>query len=136
HADAHHYRSHGDPLYRYESHGQRLLHLEAAPLRDFYVPLRLHHSVGLDDHHRHLYQRAWLAMVLAGANMGSQSTHLRGEPRSAGSVRHHLEPGQSHFWISDRGRLLRAGRIPRLLAVPSLYAEGFQAHEPAAILDH
>src|SRR5438309_1597822 len=80
HADPHHRRINGDSIHRHQPEGQRLLHLEAAPLCDLHIPVRLHHSVGLDDHHRHLHSRARLAMVLAGANVGSQSIDLRGEP--------------------------------------------------------
>ncbi len=36
----------------------------------FHVWLR--HSVGRDDHHWDVHSRSWLAMVLAGADVGSQ----------------------------------------------------------------
>ena len=52
----------------------------------FDFSFRLHHSVGRDDHHRNVHSRARLAMVLAGADLGSQSPDLRSEPRLARPV--------------------------------------------------
>src|SRR5258707_12279817 len=66
-----------DALPIYQSAGQRLLHLEAAQVRHLHVSLRLHHPLDFDDHHRDLHSRSRLAVVLAGANLGSQSPEPR-----------------------------------------------------------
>ena len=44
--DAHHRRADGDSLYRRQSAGQRLLHLQAAQILDSHVHFRLHCPVG------------------------------------------------------------------------------------------
>ena len=41
-----------------------------------HVPVRLHHSVDRDDHHRDVHPRPGLAVVLAGTDMGPQSPYL------------------------------------------------------------
>src|SRR5258708_5327225 len=40
------------------------------------ISLQLHHPVGLDDLHRHVYSWTRMAVVLAGANVGSQPPYL------------------------------------------------------------
>ena len=75
-ADADHRRTHGDSIHRHQSAGQRLLHVEATQVCHRHVYVWLRDSVGRDDHHWHVHSRAWLAMVLAGTNLGSQSAYL------------------------------------------------------------
>ena len=96
-ADADHHRADGHSLHRHQSAGQRLLHLEAAQVCHRHISVRLHHSLGRDDHYRDFHSRARLAVVLAGTNLGSQSPDLRGEPRFAGYFRAHLELGKAIF---------------------------------------
>src|SRR5579859_2790976 len=74
-----------------------------------------------------------MAVVLAGANMGSQSADLRSESRSTGYFRAHVEHGKNHFWRHRSGRILCGGRRCGVFVVPSKNEERFSAHEPAAI---
>ena len=83
-----HHRADGDSLYRRQSAGQRLLHLQAAQILDPDLHLRLHRAVGQHDHHRHDHSRPWLDVVLARRHLGPQPPDLRGEPRLARYLRH------------------------------------------------
>src|SRR4029077_3348580 len=102
HAYPHHRWLDGDSLYRHKPDGQRLLHVEAAPLLHLHIPVRFYRLVGGDDHHWHFYSRARLAVVLARPDVGPQSPHLRGEPRLARHLRDHIELGQGDL-RRDRG---------------------------------
>ncbi len=75
-ADDDHRRADGDSVHRYQSAGQRLLHVEAAQVLDFDISVRLHRSVGLDDPDRNVHSRPGLAVVLAGADLGPQPADL------------------------------------------------------------
>ena len=76
HADADHRRPDGDSLYRHQSAGQRLLHLEAAQVCHRHISVRLHHSVDRHDHHRNVHPRPGMAVVLAGTDLGPQPPDL------------------------------------------------------------
>ena len=52
-AVADHRRPDGHSVYRHQSAGQRILHVQAAQVLDSDLHLRLHRAVGLDDRHRH-----------------------------------------------------------------------------------
>ena len=98
--------------------------------------VRLHHSLDLDDHHRHVHSRAGMAVVLAGTNLGSQPVDLRSEPGFAGFVWTYVQHGESDFRGHRRRRILSAGRCARVFSVPPKNAERFSAHEPAAVFAH
>jgi len=76
HAHPDHRRPDGHSLHRYQPAWRRLLHLEAAQVCHRNISLRLHHLVGFDDFHRHVYPRPRLAVVLARADLGPQPPHL------------------------------------------------------------
>jgi hypothetical protein len=134
--DYDHRRADGDSVYRYESAGQRLLHLEAAQIFYRDVLVRFHRSVGRDDPDWDLHPRPRLAVVLARANLGSQPADIRSEPRFAGHFWHHFEPGEGNFRRDCGGRLLPAWRIHRLFAFSAIHGERFQANEFAAVFDY
>src|SRR5579872_3235620 len=75
-AHTHHFWLDGDSLYRYEPAGRGVLHLEAAEVCDWHISFRVHCVVGFDDYHRNFYPRAWVAVVLAGADLGPQPIDL------------------------------------------------------------
>src|SRR5262249_46222936 len=135
-ADSHHLWPHDYPLYRYQPARVRLLHLEAAQVCYQHISLRFRHLVGLHDCHRHVHPRSRLAMVLARANLGSQSSDLRSQPRSAGSFRHHFELGERHLWRGRRWRILRRVRTYRSLALLAPQSEKLSTHEHPAIFAH
>src|SRR5438105_4623513 len=59
-----------DSLYRRQSAGERILHLQAAEVRDLDLYFRVHHSVGEHDRDRNANPRAGLDVVLAGNDVG------------------------------------------------------------------
>src|SRR5258706_6452754 len=76
HADAHHFWTDGDSVYRHQPCGMRLLHLETAQVCHRNISFWIYRPVGVNDLHWDLHSRPWLAMVLAGADLGPQSPHL------------------------------------------------------------
>src|SRR5579862_9356738 len=131
-----HYRIDGDSLHRYQSLGQRVLHLETAQVFDFHFHVRVRDFVGCDDHYWDVHSGSGLAVVLAGTNLGPQPVDLRGKPRSTRSVWTHLERGESNFWRDRGGRILSGRRRRSVLTVPPENEKGFPTHEPAAVFAH
>ena len=69
-AYAHHYRADGDSVHRHQPVWLRLLHMEPAQVCYRNFSLWLCRLMGFHDRDWDFYSWTWLAMVLAGANLG------------------------------------------------------------------
>src|ERR687888_620384 len=75
-AYADHHGTDDHSLYRHQPARCRLLHGQAAQVRDRHILFWISVAVGSNDHYRDLHPRPWVAMVLAGTNLGPQPLDL------------------------------------------------------------
>ena len=86
-AQLHHRGPDADSVSSISTQGQRLLHLQRAQVRDSDFLLRLPRAVGLVHHHRNLFPRPRMELVLARAGVGSASGRGADQRRFAVPVR-------------------------------------------------